>query len=316
MFGPKKNKISKKDLKKSIVKTNDRLQSINTSLEVKIKEGEGRLKALEDERKASEKASVAIQEEMKSIIEEVNSEKVKLLDIKQESIKYADNLSDIHLSITEANNSLVDLTKKETSLKRSVDLLVKQKADHTNLKESIKDLKSIKEELNDRIQVLLSGTDQLQAELLGYVDKKEALDNEFNDLKNELDKKKVKAENELKELEGFIERMKFANGRQMAKLDEAIAERMTDLDDLGNMIKKKEYDYVAAESKVQEASLRAKDAGEMADYSTKKEQDKVNEIKKGFKEWKISALDEVAKLKLRKKIDNIDKAGLKDVLDG
>ena len=271
---------------------------------------------MEDERRASEQASVNTQEEMRSIKEEVDNERFKLLEIKQESIKYADNLSAIHLSIIETENFLVDLSKKETSLKRSVDLLVKKKAEHIDLKESIKDLKSIKEELNDRIQVLLSGIDQLQAEILVHSDKKEALDDEFNAFKGETDQKKAKAEDELKELEGYIKRMKLANGKQMSRLDKAIADRMTDLDDLGSIIKKKEYDYVAAESKVQEASLRAKDAGEMADYSTKKEQDKVNEIKRGFKEWKITALDEVAKLKLKRKIDNIDKAGLKDILDG
>ena len=35
-----------------------------------------------------------------------------------------------------------------------------------------------------------------------------------------------------------------------------------------------------------------------------------------MKKWDISFLEQVAKKKLKSKVDNIDKAGLRDVLDG
>ena len=37
-------------------------------------------------------------------------------------------------------------------------------------------------------------------------------------------------------------------------------------------------------------------------------------IKDNFETWKVTAVEEVARMKLRGRIENIDKAGLKDVL--
>ena len=46
MFSPKKPKISKKDLKQSIVKTNDRLKAINDRMDADIKAKKSELKSL------------------------------------------------------------------------------------------------------------------------------------------------------------------------------------------------------------------------------------------------------------------------------
>ena len=47
----------------------------------------------------------------------------------------------------------------------------------------------------------------------------------------------------------------------------------------------------------------------------------MNEDKKyngwtNFETWKINALEEVARLKIKRKIENIDKAGLTEILNG
>ena len=42
----------------------------------------------------------------------------------------------------------------------------------------------------------------------------------------------------------------------------------------------------------------------------------MNRVKKEFKEWKLTALDELARLKIKGKISNIDKAGLGEILNG
>ena len=59
-----------------------------------------------------------------------------------------------------------------------------------------------------------------------------------------------------------------------------------------------------------------KDAKDKADRIVSQAQEKATKIKLDFKDWKIEALDEVARLKIKGKIENINKAGLKDVLDG
>ena len=39
-------------------------------------------------------------------------------------------------------------------------------------------------------------------------------------------------------------------------------------------------------------------------------------VKGDFKDWKVQALDEVARKKMKGQIENIDKAGLGEVLNG
>ena len=47
-----------------------------------------------------------------------------------------------------------------------------------------------------------------------------------------------------------------------------------------------------------------------------KEEDHNKKAKDNFSKWKIGVLEEVARLKLKNKIDNIDKAGLSEILNG
>ena len=43
---------------------------------------------------------------------------------------------------------------------------------------------------------------------------------------------------------------------------------------------------------------------------------RIKKAKDSFAKWKIGVLEEVARLKLKSKVDNIDKAGLSDILNG
>ena len=42
----------------------------------------------------------------------------------------------------------------------------------------------------------------------------------------------------------------------------------------------------------------------------------IEEMKNGAKNWKVSFLEEIARMKMKKKIANIDTAGLSDILNG
>ena len=42
--------------------------------------------------------------------------------------------------------------------------------------------------------------------------------------------------------------------------------------------------------------------------------EKVATIKDNYSKWKVEALEDVARMKLRGKLETIDKAGLKDIL--
>ena len=47
-----------------------------------------------------------------------------------------------------------------------------------------------------------------------------------------------------------------------------------------------------------------------------KEQDRIKMAKERYETWRISVLEEVARLKLISKVDKIDKAGFSDILNG
>ena len=54
----------------------------------------------------------------------------------------------------------------------------------------------------------------------------------------------------------------------------------------------------------------------MAKNNVFEEEARIDIVKENFEKWKISALEEVAKMKLKGKMESIDKAGLKEVLNG
>ena len=69
------------------------------------------------------------------------------------------------------------------------------------------------------------------------------------------------------------------------------------------MISKAENEYLVLEKKIS-----------VAKNNVLEEEDRIETVKENFEEWKISAVEELARMKLRGKMKNIDEAGLKDVL--
>ena len=69
------------------------------------------------------------------------------------------------------------------------------------------------------------------------------------------------------------------------------------------MVSKAEKEYLSWEKKIS-----------VAKNNVLEEEDKIETINKNFENWQVSAVEEVARMKLKGRIENIDKAGLKDVL--
>ena len=82
------------------------------------------------------------------------------------------------------------------------------------------------------------------------------------------------------------------------------------------LLSKKEYEFSTVLSKISTAEEIIKDAEQRADYILDKAQEKVAKVKGDFKDWKVQALDEVARKKMKGQMENIDKAGLGEVLNG
>jgi chromosome segregation ATPase len=95
---------------------------------------------------------------------------------------------------------------------------------------------------------------------------------------------------------------------ERAKKHEEMVEKEqanNELQAIKNLCNNSEDEYIKWEQKV----AKAKDQAD-------KEEERNKKAKEHFSKWKIGVLEEVAKLKLKSKVDKIDKAGLSDILNG
>ena len=102
MFSPKKPRISKKDLKKSIVKANDRLKSVNDRMDADIKAKKSELQSLSAECTSAKEAL----EDLKGLQAYANNE----LEAQQFEI------SQIQNDVTKGLAEIARLSEETTSL--------------------------------------------------------------------------------------------------------------------------------------------------------------------------------------------------------
>ena len=99
------------------------------------------------------------------------------------------------------------------------------------------------------------------------------------------------------------EESKLKNLLAKSKIDKEQANN--ELQAIKNLYNDSEDKYIKWEQKVVKAKAEAD-----------KEEGRNKEAKEHFARWKIGVLEEVARLKLKSKVDKIDKAGLSDILNG
>ena len=100
--------------------------------------------------------------------------------------------------------------------------------------------------------------------------------------------------NEEKRLEEVVSK----SNKEKKKVDD-------ELQAVKNLVGDTEDKYIKWEQKV----VRMKSKAD-------KEQDRIKKAKERYETWRISVLEEVARLKLKSKVDKIDKAGLSEILNG
>ena len=78
--------------------------------------------------------------------------------------------------------------------------------------------------------------EDIQLELTSYIGEKESLELEHQTFKNELERSRRIAEEGLRDVEIISEELKHRNGKEMGRLDHAIADRKQELDELDQQI--------------------------------------------------------------------------------
>ena len=316
MFGPKKPKVSKKDLKKSVVNANDRLKAANTRIKLDIEAGKKMVKSISDDYSTHKKALKKTKEEQVLVNNELECTQLEIAKA-QTTIKEAL----LRLSkLTEESNSLEksnkDLKDKSGTLVKSIALLEKRKEELDFLTIDIKEIREEAATGQETLELLAREINDMEIGVESYVGRKKASEGESSAFKVKIEREKTAANEELNNIKDQMARSTLTYGKEMGRLDKAIAERISELQDMDVHMRKKVFELSTVQSRIGLVEERVKDAEERIEYSIKKEQERVGRIKGDFKDWKVEALDEVAKMKIKGKIENINKAGLKEILNG
>ena len=316
MFGPKKHKVSKEDLKKSVINANTKLVSANKRLEGDINAKEERLKALDKE---YNKCKEALKEtkEMKVLAENdlngIHTDITGLDNAAKEALSRLASLSEEVKALESKHKKLQD---KNDTLETSIKSLEERKVEFEKYTKSLNQLKEEELQGQETLELLAIELNELEDGVESYISRKSAAKGEFDTFKEKIAREKETALEELKSIKDRMADATLQSGKEMGRLDKAIADRMTELQDMDSLIAKKDYEFLTIQSKLAFVEEETKEAKDKADRIVSQAQEKATKIKLDFKDWKVEALDEVARLKIKGKIENINKAGLKEILDG
>ena len=318
MFGKKKKNITvkKSELKKAIVKANESLDNRNKVLERMIEEKESKIKLLDskigsktdvvnDEIKENKLKIAKIEAEFDSQKALLSTEEGRLSELENKSQEIISQ----NLQYRDENNLFIEnikkSEKKELGLRNNIVRLENEK---NNLKKEIKDVDFLtkqKELLEEDIRNLKSDHDGLQ-EMHAKFKKDHHKSNQNHNkntakMREDIDKLTQEYHAVSKSLDVAQKTHKIVCKKYKSNQnDEEI-----NLQAMKNMVKDKEVEFIRMDEKILKAKSTLKD-----------EEFRLEKIKENFKEWKIKAVEEMAKLKLKNRIDTIDKAGLKEILNG
>jgi|2_EtaG_2_1085320.scaffolds.fasta_scaffold08777_4 chromosome segregation ATPase len=316
MFGPKKPRVSKDSLKKAVVSANKKLVSANSRLKKDIEVNKKKLKGMEDNYEAHRKALEDMKEVQVYAENELEGVQFEVADV-QTSLKKA--LSKL-AKLTEDSNALKESNKeledKSAELFKSIEALEKKEEELDGLTVSLKQIRKEEADGQETLELLAIELNELDMGVEAYTTRKDAAESEFSAFKMKIERERATVHGELSNIKDRMAQSTLECGKEMGRLDKAIAERISELQDMDLLLAKKDYEFSTVQSKISTAKDIVKDAEQRADYILDKAQEKVAKVKGDFKDWKVQALDEVARKKMKGQIENIDKAGLGEVLNG
>ena len=318
-LGRKRNVVDKSLLKEKIVEENKRLNNENSTLSKTIEGKKKEIKSVDKELKSIQKDKVSLQKsldkdnEMKSLLGE------KITSLSTEKKLAEMEVQDI-ISQVQASDKILDSAEKELNkIENRIEHLESKKKEYTGIQSRIS---KAKQELKD-VKLDIKASEKALEDI-----RKEFGDNtikqnlEATSIKRKLNTQITKLTKEVESLTGDNELLKQESQELSANKVSSIAfmeaERVQlkdDLDDIKRVMKAKindESDKIGKLANI--AETRTKQVEAMQEMS-KKAQDDLNRARKRFSDWKLNAVDEVARMKNKGKLENIDKAGLRDVLN-
>tara|TARA_R100000742_G_C4276028_1_gene96842 strand:+ start:682 stop:1641 length:960 start_codon:yes stop_codon:yes gene_type:complete len=315
IIGSKKPVIKKSDLNKLIVNSNNKLKNRNISLKSKNSE-------LEKDIKLKESELFDLIAGKKSSIESLDKEIKSYESVKIEAYNKATDASN---KLAVINSDVNTLTEKEAGLLKDIDKLYIENAKQgkllsntenalqkakdnkkevaSELKESKKALSDAKEEYNSFMKSIEDKGHEANLELK---EKHALIDSLGLELEN-LNQESISLSLENKGLKESIKDIESQISDKVKSADKEISTRKENADKALNLKR-------AELKKVTQILERNQKLLVDVENELNNSDAKLSKTKERFQAFKVSALESVAKMKLKGKIDTIDKAGLKDIL--
>ena len=285
------------DLKKDIVKKNKELKAANNNLSKLNKES---------------KVSLSNNEKLlKKIDDQIFDRQMSLDSIDITLMKRKHVLSDKDKELKEVINSLSKQMSERVLLDEDIsnreDKLSKYKQEVSELQDVIKDLESKEQELAD-----------LQKDI--SKSKKSALSAKSSAKKAEENCKNAedKASKKITAIQEEVKDSLIIKENMDAQIKAIVLEYKEVSDTQNSIIKKKSEEVEFANSKKSDMetaiSNYKKEIEDLQDIIQVKKDD-IKSVKAEYKQFKLNAFDELARLKMKGKLETIDKAGLGDVFN-
>jgi len=303
--GKKPIPISNKDLKQAVLKKNKSLESRNKALESSIKDREKELKSLDKTYNSETKKLISLSKDVQ--FEEDKVQKIKsgvfsskrLLDEKLKEIDKAEK------ELCEYESAVEKLKDKENKLLDSIATLEFYKSKCENSKSELSSIHVKKDNLLDELDSINSNINVAIEEGKKKVAYFESQYDDLEDRAKKHEEMVYQFEQRLVETQDLFKDEDNKLQKLLAKSKIEKENASNELQAITNLCNNSEDKYIGWEQKVLKAKARAD-----------KEEGRNKKAKENFAKWRIGVLEEVARLKLKNKVDNIDKAGLSDILNG
>ena len=317
MFGNKRRRVpvSKDDIKKAIKKANDRLQAQNKKIEADIKDAKKNLKAINDELAFEEKQLVETRINTQNAKQVLADKKIELDSISMKQSSELTKLNDLRSSIEFSEENLSGLLKDEIKITKSISSMNRQLKQRDGLAASIKQLKKENDDVKNNLKITQNEVELINSDSVAVRSAKDSLESEFNAFKEDVIKERDSIQSEIDLLDALKQSKQKEYDTFASQLDNQMDEVKEELAMHEGLSKKAENDYIEIQSDIIISEKKLLELEEKSKAVLKRQEDGIKRIKDRYESWKINELDKIAKLKIKGKIDNIDRAGLKDIFD-
>ena len=297
--------IKQSDLNQAIIRKNKSLETKNKWLESSIGDKENAIKELDGKAKSCNA-------EIKSLIKIIEDEKKSLVSQKNKVYKVEDEVSKIasKVSILKKDESSLDgsISKLEGDKKilvQDVAYLGFQKKEAERLLSEVNSIEIDKASKTKELESLHENYDNLLDSLHTLEENHESMGLKYKEELEEASDILHQRINEYKEKEDELKSFQKTSDYKIKVLKEDVKDMQDELSGVQSLVNKTEDEVINWRKKVEVEKNRVEE-----------EKKNITRVKENFSKWKIGILEDVAIMKLKNKIDNIDKAGLSEILNG